>query len=146
MKFSVVVHYREIWMGVVVFAKVQGLVKSESPRTFTDSIIWLSKLVWNCLCEISYFQEHQWRWPDHWNLSAHDPQSCQYILDVFTPWSYFSQRTHEKWSDQSGSIILFTKLSLDEFVLDHSFVRCLPCVVVCPPAKWVTTLKSLSNS
>ena len=27
------VHCREIWMGVVVFAKVQGLVKSESPRT-----------------------------------------------------------------------------------------------------------------
>ena len=28
------VHYREIWIGVVVYAKVQGLVKSESPRLY----------------------------------------------------------------------------------------------------------------
>ena len=31
--FFTMEHYREIQMGVVVFAKVQGLVKSESPRT-----------------------------------------------------------------------------------------------------------------
>ena len=31
--FVTVVHYREIKMGVVVFAKVQGLLKFESPRT-----------------------------------------------------------------------------------------------------------------
>ena len=65
-------------------------------------LLWLSKFIRNHLCEISYFQQHQWRWPHHWNLSADDPLSW---------WSGFQMSIHiERIYPITSEVILAKEL------------------------------------